>query len=697
MGIIVFLILFFGSALTSVQAQTCNADSCVTELPDCQALGYVRASDAVCPEGHITCPFNVSGNTYVWCKTYTCADGGFVDESAVTAKRQSGYLCIKKRYHGLDCYDCSQINRDLCQYTEANRGNALLSYPCGDTVSFMKCTSNCTDLSIPPVGTVPDKSYCHSCGKRKLVVSGFHCKEGYTLSGDGSACNPTACPSGYSNASYPSASTIASQSANGYRIEKNGKSGENDCWRYVAKKCPDGYKTGITCPQSGYETHVSGKSGMQNCVYCESLNCPSPSSESYQGLSDCPTLSNSDWSVAKAWDYTSSTQNGVTCGTCQPKACNTGYSKNYQSVEDCGEGGYTFSYDKTRFYGDKYCGKCTPSTCPEGTSTSKVVANCFSGLTGALVRETDYYAADLPCKECVCQATKALCPYTSVQDSTDGKLYIGTNGTGQNVCCDGTSYENCTSSCGTRTECPAHANCSDCKACGDTYKVIESCKQGYTGATCDSCVDGYHKVGGECVNCESTPGYYTNPPKGAAYSYENTTKCYKVTGCASSWRTLSSDSLAYYVYSDSNSFKTIANATINCYKTTSCKNTPSTTYFQTELVDKYVAGEQNCYKAVACNEENDYYSASITPPGMSCTSTVSSGSVSCHQCENTTTCEQTTCSGYAFASNNMPANATGIDPVKCIATLRDCSPVYYGNALTCKNGYTFANGTCKAN
>ena len=494
-------------------------DSCwdkKDKIPSCEDLGYTQ--DRYCPEGYITCPFD---DSYVWCKTYSCDMSGLLTKEQADVQKAKGYLCYKSKFHGLVCYDCNEIDKTVCVYDETNKGEGRLSgTQCGDG-SWTECIRTCSDkdlsASIPTVaGVVPTYRICTSCDIQETIVTGFTCEENYTKKDN--TCEPNACPvpTSYTDIAYITNLTDCSSKTHpeGWKFETKGKSGDATCGRCVPKNCSLGYTAGLSsCANTaGYTYESQGFSGDEICGYCRGLNCLSPYSENYQTINDCAQMSNSDWSVAKAWDYSQDTimAGDKACGLCQPKACVGDYSQNYQSINDCpNTSGYTWEYDKNHFYGDKYCGRCVAKSCSAGapglTVDQCVSSYGYSSTIGAGIVATNEYVGLEQCKTCTCDTSK-LCSWTAEN--------IGDGGEGNTVCCDGVSYTKCQkkASCdGVEATSIAHAtSTTSCLACGHTYLKATACEDGYkVSSDGKSCVQKLCSDYGLVLpsECSSSQGY----------------------------------------------------------------------------------------------------------------------------------------------------------------------------------------------
>lgn len=502
----VFLAIMLLAPTVCVADNVCKGEGSCEDLPACETLGYTK--NRYCPEGYITCPFDTD---YIWCKTYECGMGGYMnapktdaandpDRVAIANKKAQGYICKKVKFHGIECYECDTLDGNICKYDDVNKGEGTLKgQPCGNG-KYPECESNCADRDktadiLGVIGAIPIHSICTACGIDEAISTDFICDESYLkeeaadgiMLEDGKkyTCVPEPCPTATTYVDIPYEATgslnckTKGHNGAGWRYETNGVSGRVVCSRCVPKDCPLGSEPNLSsCPnETGYLYIANGYSGDAPCGYCESLRCADPYTEAYQSIADCKTLGNASWAVDKAWTFETSTQQAgnKVCGLCVPKECNTGYSKTYQSLNDCdNKVGYEFKYDASRFYGDKYCGKCEEKACPTDTKTNMSLTECaakFGSEIGTRVTQTDTYSGTARCQKCECDASECLWKASD----------IGPDGEGVNKCCDGLSYQSCSSPC-TGDEVVSIENAqkmSKCTACGHTYLTVEECNYGY--------------------------------------------------------------------------------------------------------------------------------------------------------------------------------------------------------------------------
>lgn len=482
---ILFLIAVLFAPVVYAADDICTGEGVCEDLPTCESLGYSK--NRYCPEGYITCPFDTD---YIWCKTFECGMGGYldVDSDEISIKRAQGYICKKVKFHGLECYECDTIDGKVCKYDDVNKGEGTLKgQPCGNG-KYPECESNCSArdrtveiLSIE--GAIPLREVCTACGIDEVITTDFRCDENYVKDEEHNTCVAAACPTPttYTDIPYEASGRLncnGKDHPQGWRYETNGVSGRVTCSRCVPKNCPLGSEANVSgCPNDvGYLYIANGYSGDAPCGYCESLRCADPYTEAIQSIADCPTLSNPSWKAEKAWifDHSSQQSGDKYCGLCTPKDCTGDYSKSYQSLNDCpNKLGYNFKYDTSTFYGDKYCGKCEVKPCSVG-KTDLALSECvtqYGSTFGTRIVQTDEYSGNNYCQKCDCDASE--CAWKASN--------IGPDGQGVDICCDGLSYHSCSSSC-TGDEVASIENAqkiSKCTACGHTYLTVDECNYGY--------------------------------------------------------------------------------------------------------------------------------------------------------------------------------------------------------------------------
>ena len=321
----------------------------------CEILGYSNTEN--CPEGYIVCPFD---SNYIWCKSYDCSMGGLFDPEQSEEQVKAGYVCSQIEFHGLACYSCVE-GRELCQYTEANKGEGYIDKSeenqCSDG-TYKECMSLCKKTVGGPdyyetpegeklyfkdkeavirqiTGAEPVWEVCRGCMAEEVIATNLRCKEGYTRhecegncptqnyltlsDGRKITCVPTPCPTPTALPQYPYEASARKDCAHetgnntkqhpeGWLFEANGLSGTLACSRCIPKDCPVDTEKGLSACSKGYLYTQRGYAGDDPCGYCDSLVCPAPYNEVIQTIDDCPTMTIDNgeegniWSANKAWE-----------------------------------------------------------------------------------------------------------------------------------------------------------------------------------------------------------------------------------------------------------------------------------------------------------------------------------------------------------------------------------------------------------
>ena len=524
-----FLAIVLLAPVVYAAEDICTGEGMCEDLPTCESLGYSK--NRYCPEGYITCPFDTD---YIWCKTYECGMGGYLnpDSEEIALKKSQGYICKKTKFHGLECYECDTIDGKVCRYDSVNKGEGTLKgQPCGNG-KYPECESKCSDRDrtaeiLAIEGAIPLREVCTACGIDEIITTDFRCDESYVKDEEHGTCVPSGCPTPttYVDIPYEASGRLncnGKDHPQGWRYETSGVSGGITCSRCVPKNCPLGSEANVSgCANDvGYLYIANGYSGDAPCGYCESLRCADPYTEAVQSISDCKVMHDSSWSASKAWVFEHSAQQSgdKLCGLCTPKECSGDYSKSYQSLNDCpNKQGYDFKYDTSTFYGDRYCGKCEEKPCPTGSKTDLALSECvaeYGSAIGTKIVATTAYSGSNYCQKCECDASS--CQWTVSN--------MGSGGQGVDMCCDKLSYKSCTSTCeGSEVDdIPNAQKISRCTACGHTYLKVDECNYGYKieNNTCvqKSCADWNLKS--KASDCRSGYKAVTSPEHPECYSCE---------------------------------------------------------------------------------------------------------------------------------------------------------------------------------
>lgn len=179
----------------------CFADVCsesCEEAPLCSSLGYkLRPTttsgslviNSLCSEGYVVCPFD---SNYIWCKQYTCADGGYSSTNNIVNS------CTSVFFHGKRCYDCNCSGYplttksaagiyDVCYSGSAKRYRLVgckegYMYVASRSMCMPGLVSACLD-SAYSLKYCPTHATCSTCQSGSTLLYKIDsCEEGYQLS-----------------------------------------------------------------------------------------------------------------------------------------------------------------------------------------------------------------------------------------------------------------------------------------------------------------------------------------------------------------------------------------------------------------------------------------------------------------------------------------------------------------------------------
>lgn len=187
-------------------------------------------------------------------------------------------------------------------------------------------------------------------------------------------------------------------------------------------------------------------------------------------------------------------------GCYNPTSCKTDYATSASGCGTSGANGWSVGTKD-----GNGCGKCSPLTCTDPSSTSyNTVDACKTKLgapttTGIKSTTTGKYAGNTACYTCSCTCD------SSTYKWEEGEVGGGTL-SGQ--CCNGL-YKTCTKNCPAAVTPPANATGvkTTCSDCGETTEIVTSW----------SCNTGYTKSGNTCVPAGC--------PTGTSTDYTDASKC----------------------------------------------------------------------------------------------------------------------------------------------------------------------------
>ncbi|HCU58668.1 MAG TPA: hypothetical protein DIC64_01665 [Alphaproteobacteria bacterium] len=282
--------------------------------------------------------------------------------------------------------------------------------------------------------------------------------------------------------------------------------------------CPIGYSTAVkTCVGDGYTYDTNGKSGGENCAKC--ICEPSETCIYTSQKNDVATLAINGKSL-KAVYAGNATVSGLCCNgyfktctsQCSGRNLLSDYDANmeeYEICEACGEKYYTVTKCKDSF--EIRDGRCIASACDtingftteiENGSQCKTVSGLYEGAlgwilelqknsSGEVVRSAGVNCAKCVCSEPVTPSATTACRWSNFNKNTNGYLKE------EDLCCNG-YYKSCYADfppTATPEACnDAYADQKDVYAACDYANacIIRSCKSGYT-------LEGNKCVAAECA------------------------------------------------------------------------------------------------------------------------------------------------------------------------------------------------------
>ncbi len=202
-------------------------------------------------------------------------------------------------------------------------------------------------------------------------------------------------------------------------------------------------------------------------------------------------------------------------GCYNPTSCKTDYATSASGCGTSGANGWSVGTKD-----GNGCGKCSPLTCTDPSSTSyNTVDACKTKLgapttTGIKSTTTGKYAGNTACYTCSCTCD------SSTYKWEEGEVGGGTL-SGQ--CCNGL-YKTCTKNCPAAVTPPANATGvkTTCSDCGETTEIVTSW----------SCNTGYTKSGNECKkNCTYSSQTSCESQNSGYACSKDSDGCYNPSGC----------------------------------------------------------------------------------------------------------------------------------------------------------------------
>ena len=460
--------------------------------------------------------------------------------------------------HALQCKSgsssCSSSSASDCTnlgYSSSAESNCKHYLLCPFNTSYKTCVAfdnsepepDCSDY---PLTECPDNGICDECPDDKTYLKFTGCESGYVLNADKTGCEETACDDGYAK----SVDGCGMQGKDGWHLG-NLIDTTTGCYRCMPNDCKEGYSTDTTDCGNGYTLDNDGYSGEDECGMCI---CTNPCEDTYTGeipenahaVTETCNACDEEKEIVTGWECDggfSADANKTKClGPCDKSAdehCKTWSSE----LEDCE------CTECEEFY-EKKDGKCVPMTCDDDNETAD---DC---------KDTETYIVDKTlmnnevCGHCV-DCTDENDPHSPCKGmytcSGDGRVGVGT---GDCPCGNVTYYKKCqvVETCGTEYK---YANGGSCYAytqnqvgtwatrgkylVGDKCTKIDLTKVYWyascTGTNCEgnpglayglkTCPNG--EVGsGKTVECGDIT-YYEECGCDTEYSYENGGSCYAYT------------------------------------------------------------------------------------------------------------------------------------------------------------------------
>ena len=355
--------------------------------------------------------------------------------------------------HALQCKSgsssCSSSSASDCTnlgYSSSAESNCKHYLLCPFNTSYKTCVAfdnsepepDCSDY---PLTECPDNGICDECPDDKTYLKFTGCESGYVLNADKTGCEETACDDGYAK----SVDGCGMQGKDGWHLG-NLIDTTTGCYRCMPNDCKEGYSTDTTDCGNGYTLDNDGYSGENECGMCI---CTNPCEDTYTGeipenahaVTETCNACDEEKEIVTGWECDggfSADANKTKClGPCDKSAdehCKTWSSE----LEDCE------CTECEEFY-EKKDGKCVPMTCDDDNETAD---DC---------KDTETYIVDKTlmnnevCGHCV-DCTDENDPHSPCKGmytcSGDGRVGVGT---GDCPCGNVTYYKKCqvVETCGT--------------------------------------------------------------------------------------------------------------------------------------------------------------------------------------------------------------------------------------------------------
>ena len=279
--------------------------------------------------------------------------------------------------HALQCKSgsssCSSSSASDCTslgYSSSDVSNCKHYLLCPFNTSYKTCVAfddsepepDCSDY---PLTECPDNGICDKCPDDETWLKFTGCESGYVLNADKTGCEESTCDEGYAR----SEDGCGMQGANGQYLGNLDTA--TGCYRCMPNDCKEGYSTDTTDCGNGYTLDNDGYSGEDECGMCI---CTNPCEDTYTGeipenahaVTETCNACDEEKEIVTGWECDggfSADANKTKClGPCDKSAdehCKTWSSE----LEDCE------CTECEEFY-EKKDGKCVPMTCDDDNETA---------------------------------------------------------------------------------------------------------------------------------------------------------------------------------------------------------------------------------------------------------------------------------------------------------------------------------------
>ena len=279
--------------------------------------------------------------------------------------------------HALQCKSgsssCSSSSASDCTnlgYSSSAESNCKHYLLCPFNTSYKTCVAfddsepepDCSDY---PLTECPDNGICDKCPDDETWLKFTGCESGYVLNADKTGCEESTCDEGYAR----SEDGCGMQGANGWYLGNLDTA--TGCYRCMPNDCKDGYSTDTTDCGNGYTLDNDGYSGEDECGMCV---CTDPCKDTYTGeipenahaVTETCNACDEEKEIVTDWEcddgFAPNAAKTKCLGPCDKSTdehCKTWSSE----LEDCE------CTECEEFY-EKKDGKCVPMTCDDDNETA---------------------------------------------------------------------------------------------------------------------------------------------------------------------------------------------------------------------------------------------------------------------------------------------------------------------------------------